>query len=1411
MAPRVYAMAQKGDLNGEGALISADVIDLRSNRLTNSGTIAGRKLTLLNTESLFNAGTITGDKVGINTTNNFDNIGGKVEAERALLVDVGGDLNHQSTTMTTKVDLSHFQRSETTLGRKALFHVKGEDGQLQLSSNNLNAQGADIINDGNGSTLVQTKNNMNLTALSVGFDEKMGAGNHYRHEKVEEAVVSRVKGKGDVALTGKNILSEGAQLESDAKLMAMAENDLVLNGAKESRDFEEFHKTKSGSLARTTKTSLDQQQSVTQVGTQVSGKDVLLSAVHDVKAKGIQAIADDNLHIQAGHDVDIAADTNHFKNKRVETKKTSGVFTGGGMGITVGSKSEKHDYETEGWTQSDARSTLGSMNGNIRVSAGNHTNVLGTDMITPRTNQIDIEGASVKVEAGKDIIERKEGHEYKQSGVTIALSIPVTDMAQAAYNSVKRSQQVTNGKLKALYAVKAAEEATMAAQNVGKVAETLDALRAGDMQNTGTTSSPSMKVSLGYGSQKQTQSSESQSISHQKSTVSTGTFNVKARDEKLTFEGVDANAKLMALSGKKGIEIKGVKDEEHQRTENKSAGGSVGVFVGTNGNSYGIGIEGSVNAAKGKSNSDSERWQNSHLQADKLITNSEAGNLSLDAANLNAKRWEADIQNLTITSRQDTEKYESKQTSASASGSVAYGSGGGGSVSASYSKAKVDYAQVNEQAGIRVGEDGMDANIHNHTQLNGAIIESDADESKNRFKTKSLTHTDIENKSEIKTESASMSAGSGGVNPMQALSSALSLLGNTNESARSTTQSAISDNIQIETETPEKLTALSRDTKNANQRVEKQDLQKVQERQEMAKVIGDISNNAISIATYNEREKINKLSLEKFKAEEKYGKASTQAQEIGKQITAIQNDIDGTYGIGSKTGMAIRAVTAALQAAAQNDTAGSLVALASPYLNKTIHEMTAGDTAKDKAANLMAHALLSAVEFQVTGKDPLTGAVAGVTGEVTAQILTQVIYNKTPNQLTANEKENISTLSQLAGGLAAALTAKANGTTAEQGGNFLAATSGAETAKRAVENNYLSVADVENLIRELSKAQKEGRDTKPILEKYEGISEENRQQLIACNGNVACETAHLHEMNTGAEELERNLGFFSRMTVYYPNDLNTANRIALSNLVERENAESFSKLSDTTKFGLNAMEAGTAIGLGAAAGSAKVGLSKLNSLISGKNKAYPTSGMDGYKRANVGDEDYRSSGAENTALYPKLKEELAMKQKAGFEKVVKDLSKKPTGSVLMIPDYRHQLSEARSTLSPKLQRSGNAAVAQINIDGLTTRKLVGHSQIDKAQGSFVGQGETKFESLKLPNKKGDLIDRRVDSEYKILSNLADQLGSNRQAKGQVTIFTERPACLSCLGVVDQFTKRYPNIKVNVFDNNGKAIKHNGEK
>ncbi|MFZ7282047.1 VENN motif pre-toxin domain-containing protein, partial [Avibacterium avium] len=207
------------------------------------------------------------------------------------------------------------------------------------------------------------------------------------------------------------------------------------------------------------------------------------------------------------------------------------------------------------------------------------------------------------------------------------------------------------------------------------------------------------------------------------------------------------------------------------------------------------------------------------------------------------------------------------------------------------------------------------------------------------------------------------------------------------------------------------------------------------EQQEMAKVLGNIADNSIAIATYNQREEIARLKREKAKVENQQGKESPQVQALNQQILQREQHLDNEFGLGSTKGMAIRAVTAALQSAVQNDPAGALTALASPYLNQTIHQATEGN----REANLMAHALLSAVEFAATGKDPITGAIAGVTGEATAQYLTKALYNKTPNELTASEKENISTLSQLAGGLAGAFTAKATGNTPQQGGSFLSA------------------------------------------------------------------------------------------------------------------------------------------------------------------------------------------------------------------------------------------------------------------------------------------------------------------------------------------------------------------------------------
>ncbi|UVO08517.1 hypothetical protein LW347_00440 [Pectobacterium polonicum] len=142
--------------------------------------------------------------------------------------------------------------------------------------------------------------------------------------------------------------------------------------------------------------------------------------------------------------------------------------------------------------------------------------------------------------------------------------------------------------------------------------------------------------------------------------------------------------------------------------------------------------------------------------------------------------------------------------------------------------------------------------------------------------------------------------------------------------------------------------------------------------------------------------------------------------------------------------------------------------------------------------------------------------------------------------------------------------------------------------------------------------------------------------------------------------------------------------------------------------------------------------------------------------------------------------------------------------------FRQQIIDLRAPLSRNPRTSGNVAIAEINIPGMP-KTLAGHSRIDKAEQGFVGSGKQNFTYQVIENSEGTKISRNTDSEYKILDNLADRLGSNISAKGSVTIFTERAACESCLGVIEQFQKKYPNIEIHVLDNNDVILKPGGRK
>ncbi|MGK6310279.1 hypothetical protein ACMGEZ_24010 [Variovorax sp. DT-64] len=103
LVPQVYVRVRPGDIDGSGALLSADAAVIKSSGdLVNAGTIAGRALVTIDADTIGNlGGRITGGSVGLQARTDLNNIGGTIDARDALSITAGRDINIQTTTQTT--------------------------------------------------------------------------------------------------------------------------------------------------------------------------------------------------------------------------------------------------------------------------------------------------------------------------------------------------------------------------------------------------------------------------------------------------------------------------------------------------------------------------------------------------------------------------------------------------------------------------------------------------------------------------------------------------------------------------------------------------------------------------------------------------------------------------------------------------------------------------------------------------------------------------------------------------------------------------------------------------------------------------------------------------------------------------------------------------------------------------------------------------------------------------------------------------------------------------------------------------------------------------------------------------------------------------------------------------------------
>jgi len=150
-------------------------------------------------------------------------------------------------------------------------------------------------------------------------------------------------------------------------------------------------------------------------------------------------------------------------------------------------------------------------------------------------------------------------------------------------------------------------------------------------------------------------------------------------------------------------------------------------------------------------------------------------------------------------------------------------------------------------------------------------------------------------------------------------------------------------------------------------------------------------------------------------------------------------------------------------------------------------------------------------------------------------------------------------------------------------------------------------------------------------------------------------------------------------------------------------------------------------------------------------------------------------------------------------------------------DIIARVKNLRSLLTSGYKKSGNFALAEVNIVGMKETEFFAHSSIDdlddlsatlkeRVPNILIKPPDPMFKATAAPNKDGIWYPRESDTEYKILNKIASELGEKTNTVGNIKLFTELDTCLSCNRVIAEFTAKYKNITVEVIHNNGNRIK-----
>jgi len=263
-----------------------------------------------------------------------------------------------------------------------------------------------------------------------------------------------------------------------------------------------------------------------------------------------------------------------------------------------------------------------------------------------------------------------------------------------------------------------------------------------------------------------------------------------------------------------------------------------------------------VNTASGHEKGNGTTWSETTLDSGGTLSLISGRDTVINGAQASGNTVAADVgRDLWIASQQDSNDYQSKQTSMAAGGSFTFGTmTGSGYISASQDKMQSDYDSVQEQSGIFAGSGGFDITVGNHTQLDGGVIASTATADKNSLDTGTLGWRDIHNEADYTVSHSGISISGGGAvgdSFSGNMAGGMISMGGDSGHADGSSHAAISNGtitVRDKENQQQDIAGLSRDTAGANGSISPVfDKEKEQNRQQEVQLIGELGGQAADI------------------------------------------------------------------------------------------------------------------------------------------------------------------------------------------------------------------------------------------------------------------------------------------------------------------------------------------------------------------------------------------------------------------------------------------------------------------------------------------------------------------------------------------------------------------------------------